>query len=250
MTPARVKLASIVMIAAQVASLCDGWTLATAHASPPRRGPAHGAAATPSALAIRTPDAELYAASFAALATRSVTSLFLADVAAHGFQVEAARPLAEWFAQPFRQPRSAPSTLDVTARVPQSVIALMTPIITPCGPVWVKADAIDAEIAAVDAEPTQSDPTPAPIPDNEPASEEDEPAPAPQSAGTVRKPALVAQPEAAGAVVLRRSRKSAWMWTGSAVLLGLFVAGFSHDLSNDPAPPPEPESLPDFPDAP
>jgi hypothetical protein len=49
----------------------------------------------------------------------------------------------------------------------------------------------------------------------------------------------------------RPSRAAAWwVWTGSAALVGLFIAGFAHDLSNETGPPPEEPELPYFPDTP
>jgi hypothetical protein len=86
---------------------------------------------------------------------------------------------------------------------------------------------------------------PAPTPEKE----RDEEAIATQSA-TASTTLAVSNPEAAGAVTYRKPRTSLWAWAGSAALVGLFVAGVSNDLSKDKGPPPEPQPLPDFPDAP
>jgi len=267
------KSVTIVMLAVQIASLCDPLTVATTHASPAASGNA-------------------------TTALRSVTAAFLYDPDAASFQVVPAPTLAEQFAASFLAFDGASSPGDETARVPRAVSAILTPIVTPYGPVWVDAAAMEPLTAESSAQseatrapgiaatsettagpdlnpfmigaapsaasaygpqtaPANSDlgaGKPEAIPDNEPDRGEDAPAPAteskaPSSATTAA--ALNAHPEAAGATAIHRSsRSSFWMWTGSAVVVGLFVAGMSHDLSNDKSPPPEPQSLPDFPDAP
>ena len=57
---------------------------------------------------------------------------------------------------------------------------------------------------------------------------------------------------AAGAASAKRSqrRSSLWAWSGSAVLVGLFIAGFATDIAHEKGSPEGPEALPYFPNTP
>jgi hypothetical protein len=78
---------------------------------------------------------------------------------------------------------------------------------------------------------------------------EDPAAPAGADAEDAAPEALA--PHTAGLTERKRSTgRSWWVWTGSAALVGLFVAGFAHDLRNETGPPPEEPELPYFPDTP
>jgi hypothetical protein len=69
-----------------------------------------------------------------------------------------------------------------------------------------------------------------------------------EAAGKPDAPALnpLAGPESEET---EHQRPSWWIWTGTAALVGLFVAGLSYDLSHDDRPPRIPD-LPWFPNAP